>query len=197
MTATIHRHDLGLTWLGDDAMARAAHAVVSGDRVWLIDPFEDAVALAAAAELGRPAGVVQLLDRHNRDCAQIARRLEVVLHRLPTTLPDSPFSPFPVVSARFWNEVGLWDAQARTMIVAEAVGTGPLFGLGRPLGVHPMLRLFPPRAALSGYRPQRLLVGHGPPLLTGAEEALRAALAASRSDLPKLALKLPEIVRGG
>ena len=66
------QHELGISWVGPGAIARAAHAVADGGRVWLIDPFDDTGALEAAAQLGQPAAVIQLLDRHNRDCQSIA-----------------------------------------------------------------------------------------------------------------------------
>jgi hypothetical protein len=194
MTTTVHRHALGLTWVETTGMRRAAHALRDGDRVWLIDPFEDEVALAAAAELGRPAGVLQLLDRHNRDCSEIAQRLEVERHRVPGSVPDSPFAIIPVVRRRWWHEVALWWEQPQALVVAEAVGTAPVFALGRPLGVHPMLRLTPPHA-LSGRRPERLFVGHGSPVESGAAAALDTALANARGDIPRLVLKLPALVR--
>jgi hypothetical protein len=178
-------------------MARAAHAVTDGERVWLIDPFDDEAALTAIAELGRPEAVIQLLDRHNRDCEPLAQRLGVPLHRLPSTLPDSPFEVVRVVSRRWWNEIALWWPAEQTLIVAEAIGTAPMFALGRRAGVHPMLRLVPPRAALGGFAPERLLVGHGPTLESGAAAALEEALSASRADTPKLLIKLPSVLRGG
>jgi len=203
MTASIHRHALGLTWVEGDAMARAAHALVADGQVWLIDPFEDEIALSAAVELGRPAGVIQLLDRHNRDGNAIAQRLEIPRLRLPKTVPASPFVVVPVVDQRWWRELALWWPRERALVVAEAVGTAPLFALGRPLGVHPLLRLFPPRAQLGGHRPDRVFVGHGPALETDAAEALERALAAARSDIPKFATALPllpllpSLLRGG
>ena len=63
MGVKLQRHALGVTWVEQNAMARAAHALVDVRRVWLIDPYEDTEALAAVAELGTPAGVLQLLDR--------------------------------------------------------------------------------------------------------------------------------------
>jgi hypothetical protein len=197
MPNSIHRHAAGLTWVETGGMRRAAHALQADGRLWLIDPFEDETALGAAAELGTPAAVIQLLDRHNRDCAAIAQRLEVPRLRVPTTVADSPFEVVPVISHRFWHEVALWWPQARTLVVAEAVGTAPAFALGRQVGVHPFLRLTPPRSALSGYAPDRLLVGHGAALESGAEPALDEALAAARSDLPQLVLRLPSLIRGG
>ena len=194
MSTSVSRHALGLTWVEAEGMQRAAHALRDGDRVWLVDPFEDEMALTAAAELGRPAGVIQLLDRHNRDCSEIAQRLEVERYRVPGSLPDSPFAIVPVIRRRWWREVALWWGEPRALVVAEAVGTAPVFALGRPLGVHPVLRLTPPRV-LAANRPERLFVGHGAPLESGAAAALDEALANSWSDLPRLALRLPSLLR--
>ena len=65
---------------------------------------------------------------------------------------------------RAWREVALWWAGQQTLVVSEAVGTAPAFALGRRVGVHPMLRLFPPRKQLSRFGPERLFVGHGEPI---------------------------------
>jgi hypothetical protein len=72
-----------------------------------------------------------------------------------------------------------------------------MFTLGRRVGVHPLLRLTPPRSALSGRHAERLLVGHGHPLESGAASALDEALSSARSDIPQLVLKLPSLVRAG
>jgi hypothetical protein len=196
MSTSIQRHPLGLTWLDTDGLRRSAHAIRADGRVWFVDPFEDEVALSTAAELGQPTAVIQLLDRHNRDCARIAERLEIPRLRLPAEVPGSPFTVVSVVSRPWWREVALWWEQERTLIVAEAVGTIPAFALGRRLGVHPLLRLTPPRG-LASHSADRLLVGHGPTLESGADSALRDAMASARSDIPKFVLKLPSLVRGG
>jgi hypothetical protein len=193
----ILEHDLGLTWVMDDAMERAAHALVADDgRVWLVDPVADDAALAAAAALGPAAGVLQLLDRHNRDCAVLAARLEVPHLRVPDQVPGSPFEVRWVVRNRLWREVALWWPERRALVVAEALGTGPAFAVGdEPVGVHPMLRLLPPNG-LKGLGPEHLLVGHGPPL-HGPEVAadVDRAIARSRHDLPKLLLRVPTLIR--
>jgi hypothetical protein len=196
MAVKLQRHALGLTWIEPGAMARAAHALLDGDRVWLIDPYEDSQALTAAAELGTPAGVLQLLDRHNRDCAALAERLGVPLSRLPSEMGDTPFEPVPVISNRGWHEVALWWRDQRALVVAEAVGTAPAFALGRRVGVHPMLRLIPPRKQLAPFEPERLLVGHGDAIESGAAPALHEALAHSRHDIPRLAFAVPKLLRG-
>jgi hypothetical protein len=197
MGVTLQRHALGVTWVEQNAMARAAHALVDDGRVWLIDPYENADALAAATELGTPAGVLQLLDRHNRDGNTIAQRLGVPLMRLPMDAAGTPFTAVPIISNRAWREVALWWADERALLVAEAIGTAPAFALGRRAGVHPMLRLVPPRKQLSRFQPERLLVGHGEAIESGADAALREALARSRSDLPQLVLRIPKLLRGG
>jgi hypothetical protein len=195
--ASVQQHALGITWVEQNAMARAAHALVDDRRVWLIDPYEDADALAAVAELGTPAGVLQLLDRHNRDCEAIAQRLGVPLSRVPDSAAGTPFEAIPMISNKRWREVALWWADERALVVAEAVGTAPAFALGRRAGVHPMLRLIPPRKQLSRYQPERLFVGHGPAIESGADAALHDALAQSRRDLPRLVLSVPKLLRGG
>jgi hypothetical protein len=193
---SIQRHPLGLTWIETTGMHRAAHALRADGRVWLVDPFEDPVALSAATELGSPAGVIQLLGRHNRDCSAIAQRLEVPLLRLPEQIDDSPFTVLPVISRPWWREVALWWEAERALIVAEAVGTVPAFALGRRVGVHPLLRLRPPSGPLTARSPERLLVGHGAALESGAAAAIRDALSGAVTDIPQLVLKLPSLVRG-
>jgi hypothetical protein len=59
-----------------------------------------------------------------------------------------------------------------------------------------MLRLFPPRKALSRFAPELLLVGHGATLESGGDAALEDALAHSRRDMPRLVLSLPKLIRG-
>jgi hypothetical protein len=196
MTNSIERHPLGLTWVETSGMRRAAHALRADGRVWFIDPFEDATAVSAATELGSPAGVIQLLDRHNRDCGAIAQRLEVPLLRVPDAVGDSPFTVLPVISRPWWRENALWWESERALVIAEAVGTAPAFALGRRAGIHPMLRLRPPRSALTAYSPERLLVGHGAALESGATAAITEALDGALSDIPQLLLKLPSLVRG-
>jgi hypothetical protein len=195
MSARLQRHAIGLTWVEASFTARSAHALRSEDRVWLVDPFEDEPALHEIAALGTPAGVIQLLDRHNRDCEPIAARLGVPLLRLPDSTPDTPFEVVPIVSRPGWHEMALWWERERALIVAEAIGTSFPFGLGRPAGVHPILRLNPPRSQLAGHRPSMLLVGHGATIEADAAVALDDALAHARSDIPRLVTSLPKLIR--
>ncbi|HMJ32753.1 MAG TPA: hypothetical protein VK501_02460 [Baekduia sp.] len=195
----IHEHALGLTWVMDDAMQRAAHALVADDgRVWLVDPVDDPAAMERVAALGEPAGVLQLLDRHNRDCTALAQRLGVPHFSVPDALPNGPFTPERVVRNRFWNEVALWWPQRRALIVAEALGTAPAFAVGAgPVGVHPMLRLRPPHQ-LKAFDAEHLLVGHGPPVHgPHTAEAIAEAIDHAWRDTPRLLLKLPSLVLAG
>ena len=194
----IYEHELGLTWVDDDAMARAGHALRDGDRVWLVDPFEDDEALSRAAALGPAAGVLQLLDRHNRDCAPIAARLGVAHLRVPEALPDAPFVPLRVIRNRLWKEVALWWPEREALAVAEVLGTAPAWTLDAgPVGVHPMRRLLPP-GDLRNLEPKHLLVGHGAPLHgPDTARAMREAIDHSRRNAPRLLLKLPALLKTG
>src|SRR5262249_38597335 len=156
----------------------SSHALAANGRVWLVDAVDWPEAVERACSLGRPAGVIQLLDRHNRDCAAIAVRLGVEHLVVPDEIPDSPFRMIPVVRRRRGDGRALWWEAGRTLVVAGAIGTNPFFRMdGDPAGVHPFLKPFPPRRQLRGLAPEHLLVGHGPGL-HGDEsgEGLRRAL---------------------
>jgi hypothetical protein len=183
----------GFSWIVDEPATRTSHALATDGRVWLVDPVRFATAIDRARSLGEIVGVVQLLDRHNRDCAALARELEAPHLSTPETLPDTPFEPIVVRRSPRWQEVALWWEAERTLVVAESVGTNAFFTGGRgPAGVHLLLRLSPPRDALGAFLPEHLLVGHGEGL-HGAEasDALRTALATSRTGVPRLLLKAP------
>ena len=182
----------GLTWVVDEPIARSSHALVDQGRVWLIDPTDQPAALERALALGRPVAVLQLLDRHNRDCAALATRLGVPHLRVPAILPDTPFAVIPVANVSVWREVALWWPEARVLVVAEAIGTASTYAPG-PLGagVSVGLRLWPPRR-LAACGPEHLLVGHGPALHgPGATAALHEAISRSRRDLPRALVALP------
>jgi hypothetical protein len=192
----IERHALGLTWVVEEPMARACHALLDEGRVWLVDPL-DGQALEQALGLGQPAAVLQLLDRHNRDCAEIAARLGVPRLVVPDAVPDSPFEAMPVVRVPRWGETALWWPQRSALIVAEVLGTNRMYTGGRqPVGMHLFLRPFVP-GALRGMTPEHLLVGHGLPRHgpeVGAE--IETAYAGARRGLPHLLWALPGAVRG-
>jgi hypothetical protein len=177
-------------------MTRTAHALVADGRVWLVDALDWPDAIGRAHELGEPAGVIQLLDRHDRDCAVLAERLGVPHLVAPDVLPGSPFTFVPVMRRKRWRESALWWPQTRTLVVADALGTNRFYTAGKaPLGVHLFLRLKPPDA-LNAFEPKRILVGHGEGLIgPEATSALRDALASSRRGLPGLLVRLPFAAR--
>ena len=177
----------GFSWSPDETLRRTGHALDTGDGVWLLDPVDAPEAIERAAALGPPAGVLQLLDRHDRDCAAIAARLGVPHLRVPAAVPGSPFVFVPVVSLPVWHEVALWWPERRVLAVAEAIGTTRFFAWhGQDAGVHPLLRLTPP-GALRGFEPEHLLVGHGRGVHgPAAAAALAAAYSNARTDIRRL-----------
>jgi hypothetical protein len=188
--ATIEEHPFGITWVVDEAMQRACHALADGGRVWLFDPVDDEAAIERAMALGEPAAVVQLLDRHGRDSEALAERLGVPLLVVPDEIEGAPFELVRLTHNRFWREVALWWEEQSALVVPEAVGTAPVWALGPgAVGVHPLLRLTgPPRKQLRDFKPERLLVGHGPAVSENAADELAEALGRGRRDIPKLLL---------
>jgi hypothetical protein len=182
----------GFGWTVGETMARTSHALAVDGRVWLVDPVDWPEAIERTRTLGEPVGVIQLLDRHNRDCAAIAARLDVPHLLTPDELPGSPFTVVSVVRRKHWRESALWWPQTRTLAVAEALGTNRFYTAGKaPVAVHLVLRLTPPRM-LGAYRPDRLLVGHGG-AVSGPEtaDAIDDALRTSRRGLPGALASVP------
>ena len=185
----------GFSWLVEEPMTRTSHVLAHDGRVWLVDPVRHEPALTRARELGEPAAVLQLLDRHNRDCAAVARELGVPHVVTPDALPGTPFEPVTVRESRHWRERALWWDEHRTLVVAEALGANRFFRAeDERVGVHLLLRLTPPRDALAHFEPEHLLLSHGEGLHgPDAAAGLRAALERSRTGLPRLALRLPAL----
>src|SRR3954469_1283684 len=106
-------HPLGLTWISDDPLERSSHALAHDGRVWLVDPIDDAEALERAAGLGDIVAVLQLFMAHERDGAEIARRLGVPFQQLPDQVLDSPFSVLSLDKLSVWKERALWWPKPR------------------------------------------------------------------------------------
>jgi hypothetical protein len=186
----------GFSWLvADEPATRTSHVLAADGRAWLVDPVRHEPALERARSLGRPAAVLQLLDRHNRDCAALAAELSVPHLTAPDGIPEAPFEVVVLHDSKRWRERALWWPETRTLVVPEAIGTNRFFRSGDdPAGVHLLLRLTPPRAALGGLEPEHLLVGHGEGLYgPDAAAGLRAALAHSRTGLPRLVAQIPAL----
>jgi len=186
----------GFGWIGDEAATRTSHALAADGRVWLVDALDWPDAIDRALSLGEPAGVIQLLDRHNRDCAALAARFGVPHVVAPHALPGTPFTFVDVLQRKYWRESALWWLETRTLVVAEALGTNRFYTGGTALlGVHLVLRLTPPKA-LSAFAPERILVGHGDGVVgPGATETLGETLRTSRRGLPGVLVRLPFATR--
>ncbi|ELY95630.1 hypothetical protein [Natrialba taiwanensis] len=207
------RFDGGVGWIAhpDERMQRASHALAvdgdrtpSGDDVWVFDPVDVEGIDRLLAELGEVAGVVVCLDRHTRDAAALANRHDVPVYlpeffdgvtdeldapvaRFSDDISDTGLEAHTVVDNRFWQEVAVYNPDNGTLLVPEAVGTSSYFLAGdERLGVHPVLRFTPPTDALSGFAPERVLVGHGSGVTTAAAVALENALLNSRRGTPRL-----------
>src|SRR5579883_1453917 len=180
-------------WLAGpaDPLDRASCAIAVEGGCVVADPVDVAGLDDALAEVGPVLGVATLLDRHRRDAARVAERLGVP-RLLPRALGGTGIA-LPGVEERTvvdrpgWHEALLWLPERGLLVCAEAVGTGRFY-VARPgdsLGVHPLLRLFPPRRAFAGLEPRTIACGHGAPLSRDAAAELRRALASARRDLPR------------
>jgi glyoxylase-like metal-dependent hydrolase (beta-lactamase superfamily II) len=177
--------DFGFGWMVEDELVRrTSHALVADGGVWLVDPVEWPEAEERAAALGELRGVITLLDRHERDAPALAARLGVPHHAVPERLDDAPFEVLPVLRSRWWSEVALWWPAPRVLVCADALGTlGYFRAPGERIGVHPFLRLRPPRSFRRVF-PEHVLTGHGAGVHDDAAQALHEALRTSRRRLP-------------
>ena len=187
-------HGWGVSWSAPRParMRRGSHALATAGGVWLVDPVDGEGLDELIAPLGPVRGVLQLLDRHARDGAALAARHRVPLLTVPfAEVEGAPFEAVPVVERPWWRETALWWPEHRVLVVPEALGTAPYYlAPGALVGVHPMLRLLPPRV-LGGFAPLHLLPGHGPPVSgPGVAGAVGAALERSRRDIPRVVRRM-------
>ena len=183
----------GFGWIAAEPslLQRASHALAAEGRVWLVDPVDGPGVEERVRGLGEPAGVLQLVDRHERDCAALAERLGVPHLRLPFGgVPGAPFEARRVLNVQGWREVALWWEAERALVCTEALGTVPYFRApDEVLGVHPFFRLYQPRALRDMARclaPRHVLVGHGKGIHgDDAAPALRRAVSGARRATPR------------
>jgi hypothetical protein len=171
-------------WAIDEPLERTSHALLADGRVWLIDPVDAPELEDRIRALGEPAGVLQLLDRHARDGAAWSARLGVPLLRAFESVVGTPFVALPVRDNRFWREVALWEPASRTLVCADVLGTLAFFRAGdERIGMHPLLRIAPPRSLLS-VTPSRVLVGHGGGIHQDAAAAVHDTVVNARRRIP-------------
>ena len=189
----VDEQDWGFGWIAPERpqLRLTSHALLAEGGVWVVDPLEGEGVEDRIRALGEPAGVIQLLDRHTRDCAAFARRLGVRHHVVPS-VGIGPFEAIPLVQRSHWQESGLWWPERRVLVCADAFGTVPhYFALGgERIGVHPLLRLTPPRR-LAHLEPEHVLCGHGEGVHEHAAGAVLEALAHARRRLPRLLFEGP------
>ena len=193
MTRFCDETDWGFGWIAAGPMKRTSHALLAASRVWIVDPVDSDGVGERIRALGEPGGVIQLLDRHSRDCAAFAARFGVPHHFVPLGRLDGvPFEFLLVRKSRLWKETAFWWHEERVLCVADALGTIPPFAArGETLGLHPLLRLIPPRERLGGVSPRHVLCGHGEGVHGAeAESAFREALATARRRIPRMLASL-------
>lgn len=184
-------------------MQRSSTALSIDGRVWLVDPERAPGIADEIRALGTPAGIISTVGWHDRDVDWFASLLNVPVYgasylnirlfRTPMREVASviPGTPLRVIDASmrgvfsFWREGAIWWPETRTLITGDSIGTASYFvGDGGPAGVHPLMRLSPPRA-LAGLDPLHLYCGHGPSLHHGAGVAVDRAVHTARSGLLK------------
>lgn len=212
----VRRWDGGLTWLAhpDERMCRASHALAVDGDVWVVEPVDAGGLDDLLADLGTVAGVVVLASYHRRDAPAVATRhdvpvfvpepladladaMDAPVETFEGTLPGTGYRTIPLLDGLPWTEVALHEPASGTLVATELLVTSEvLTAAGERLAVTPYVRLAPPRAPLEGLGVDRVLVGHGAPVLDGADEALAAALANARlGALPAIARNLPYLLR--
>ncbi len=199
----VDRFDGGLGWVAypDETMRRTSHALAVDGDVWLIDPVDAEGIDELLADLGEVRGVVVLMDRHSRDAVTFARRYDVPVYvppfvdvdvdapteQLVGRLPDSEFQVVQTVDWPGWSEAALYDGE--TLVVGDLVGSVEYFVAGpERIGVHPMLRVIPPRV-LREFSPERVLTGHGDGVMENGAAALQTAVDGARRRAPKVWLR--------
>jgi hypothetical protein len=176
----------GFGWTEPGFLERTSHAVEVRGAVLVFDPVDMPGIDERIRALGEPEAVVQLLDRHERDSAAVAARLGVPHLRMDLDTRGERGRLVPIAWNRVWKEVAFWEPGRHVLVVGDALGTvGYFTAPGEAIGVHPLLRLRPPRA-LGELEPEHILCGHGAGVHgSTAGAALREALATSRRRLPR------------
>jgi hypothetical protein len=176
----------GFGWTEAGFLERTSHAVEIAGGVLVFDPVDAPGIDERIRTLGKPEAVVQLLDRHERDSTALAARLGVPHVHMELGGAGGRGRLIRLVWNRAWKEVAFWEPERRVLVVADALGSvGYFTAPGEAIGVHPLLRLRPPRA-LAELDPEHILCGHGAGVHgPAASPALQEALATARRRLPR------------
>jgi len=169
-TATVAGVAVCAGWHARDAAAIAArHDVPVTVPSWMDRPL---------AHLNVPANGSASVDAPGNEA--------VPVQRVDDHLPGTDVALHRVSPMGAWTEAVCWRERDRTLYVPESLGTAAAFVAGdERLGVILYARLFPPRDALSGFEPERVLVGHGTGVFDDATSALATALDGARTRFPR------------
>ncbi|MEF8825408.1 MAG: hypothetical protein V5A27_03570 [Halapricum sp.] len=200
--AVVHRWEHGLTWMAhpDERMRRASHALTVDGEMWLVDPLDADDLDEELSALGTVAGVVVLTNSHGRHADRLAQRHDVTIHvpacfdedAHPVSGFDAPVELFDEELAdtgfelvwekagRGWKEGALYHPDRATLVVPDTLVTALFTKQEGQLEVIPFFRLSPPRDSLGELTVERILVGHGDPVVENAQVALDEALAGAR-----------------
>jgi hypothetical protein len=194
--------DGGVTWIAhpDEEGQRASHAIRTDDGVWLFDPLDAPNVDDLISPLGEVAGITVLLNFHARDAGALARRYDVPVY-IPEWMgrveervdapveryilsPNDEFQIFPCRPFPGWEEVFWYHEPTGTLAVGDTFGTMSTFLIeDERLGLEIFRRLQPP-TEIAGLEPERILVGHGDPIIEDATAALEDALDGARRSFP-------------
>lgn len=181
--------------------------------LWLVDPLDAAGLDEELAALGTVAGVVVLTNSHGRHADRLADRHDVAIHvpacfEEPDTRFDAPVETFEgeLADTGFelvwekassgWQEGALYHPDRRTLVVADTLMTALFTGEDGRLEVIPFFRFSPPQTELGELPVERVLVGHGEPVVENAQTALEDALAgAHRGTVRAIVGSLPTFTR--
>jgi len=188
--------------VGDESDTTAGEQPAGDAGVWVVEPVDADGLDDLLAEYGTVAGVVVLAELHRRDAAEVANRHGVPVYvpdvvgwqadRIDAeavvfegSLPGTTLRAIPVLDGSPWCEAVLHDPESGTLVATEVLVTSDrTTGPGERLAVGPYARLVPPRAELGDLHVERVLVGHGEPLLADAGAALDHALSNSVRGIP-------------
>lgn len=206
--------DSGLSWIAHPAETgqRGSHAIRTDGGVWLVDPLAAPGIDERLDSLGDVCGVAVCSSYHARDAGEFARRHDVSVH-IPDWMPriearvEAPIERYtdtfddavrclPCRPLPGWNELFSYHESSGTLLVPDSLGTADPFLVGdQRLGLELFRRLQPPHR-LADLEPDRILVGHGPPITDSAPETLRTVLDGARWSFPKALLRNgPESIR--
>lgn len=216
--SVVGQWDGGFSWMAhpEETMRRASHAIVVDGDLWLVDPIDADGLDDNLTDLGEVAGVVVLTNSHGRHADLLAVRHDVAIH-VPAcfdldTHPVTGFeAPVEIIEgdlantgfqlvwqkdSRGWKEGALYHSDRGTLVMADTLMTALFTGKDGRLEVIPFFKRSPPRAELGNLAVERILVGHGEPVMEDAQQALLAALDGAGSPTPMAIVRcLPTLAR--